>query len=59
MTDNHSTPSAAESADGDGKGAEKLTATQPHPELPVEIRTKLRKLEKLESRYQGMPCYLA
>jgi len=33
------------------KGGEK--GTDAATELPVEVRTKLRKLEKLESRYQG------
>lgn len=28
--------------------------TQPSTELPLEVRTKLRKLEKMETRYQGM-----
>lgn len=32
-------------------GAEPLSSSQ---ELPTEVRVKLRKLEKLESKYQGM-----
>ena len=32
---------------------EESVVTQPPEELPLEVRTKLRKLEKMESRYQG------
>lgn len=36
-------------------GSGELNEKTPAPvELPAEVRTKLRKLEKLESRYQGM-----
>ena len=45
-------PAAAGSVSGSEKGAEKETHP-PAAELPVDVRTKLRKLEKLESRYQG------
>ena len=40
---------------GDGEaGPEKQSdSTNTAPELPIEVRGKLRKLEKLESRYQG------
>jgi hypothetical protein len=37
------------------KPAEKPVETTPKaPEMSPEIRAKLRKLEKLESKYQGM-----
>lgn len=41
----------AENIEGSEKRGEK--GTDAAPELPVEVRTKLRKLEKLESKYQG------
>jgi hypothetical protein len=58
--DRKSTPS--EAADG-GEGAEEKqgeTVPQPIPvELPADVRSKLRKLDKLESRYQGKwECYI-
>lgn len=37
---------------GSEKGGENDTSP-PSAELPAEVRAKLRKLEKLESRYQG------
>lgn len=45
-------------AGGSGEGNEKapqitVQASPKAPELPPEVRTKLRKLEKLESKYQG------
>ncbi|TVY55000.1 Golgin IMH1 [Lachnellula cervina] len=39
-------------AGGSGDGSERGTATPPI--LPTEVRTKLRKLEKLESKYQEL-----
>jgi hypothetical protein len=45
-----------ESAETNEKAAEKEKAADASPkasELPTEVRTKLRKLEKLESKYQG------
>ena len=27
-------------------------------EVPTDVRVKLRKLERLESRYQGIPCLI-
>jgi hypothetical protein len=35
------------------KPRESIDTSLKAPELPTEVRTKLRKLEKLESRYQG------
>ena len=46
-------PAAAGSVNGSEKGPEKETPPTT-VELPVDVRAKLRKLEKLESRYQGM-----
>ena len=46
-------PAAAGSVNGSEKGSEKETPPTTI-ELPVDVRAKLRKLEKLESRYQGM-----
>lgn len=48
---------AAPAADGSVNGSEKGGEKETPPlsaELPPDIRAKLRKLEKLESRYQGM-----
>lgn len=44
---------------GEAEKGEKSATPSPRPssELPTEIRTKLRKLEKLEARYQGMESY--
>jgi hypothetical protein len=50
------TPAAAGSANGSEMGPEK-EPPPPHTELPADVRAKLRKLEKLESRYQGMSSY--
>jgi len=46
---------ATEAGEGSEKGAEKVADTTPQPpaELPAEVRVKLRKLEKLEAKYQG------
>jgi hypothetical protein len=49
----------SDGTNGDAKGEkdsekDEFTAVQPPAELPLEVRTKLRKLEKMESRYQGM-----
>ena len=46
-------PVPAESVNGNEKGAEK-DASPPSTELPADVRAKIRKLEKLESRYQGI-----
>ena len=46
-------PMAAGSVNGSENGREQ-DVTSPSPELPADVRTKLRKLEKLEARYQGM-----
>ena len=46
----------AESAETNEKVAEKEKTADASPkasELPTEVRSKLRKLEKLESKYQG------
>lgn len=50
----------SDGTNGDAKGEkdvekEESATVQPPVELPLEVRTKLRKLEKMESRYQGMP----
>ena len=52
-------PTAAGSVNDSEKGGEKEVPPPPPPpppntELPADVRAKLRKLEKLESRYQGM-----
>lgn len=63
MTDEKTTESAAPSEagtslDGSERSSEKTTVTPPKAiELPQEVRTKLRKLEKLESKYQGIALY--
>lgn len=44
---------AGGSVNGSDKGEEKQTSL-PSTELPADVRMKLRKLEKLEARYQGM-----
>ena len=38
------------------KGDEDGQATKAPPELPSDVRVKLRKLERLEARYQGTVC---
>lgn len=50
------TPTASGSAESDEKGEERQasTATRPPSELPAEVRSKLRKLETLESKYKGL-----
>ena len=50
------TPIAVASAENDEKGEEKLvsTANRLSNGLPPEIRSKLRKLETLESKYKGL-----
>jgi hypothetical protein len=35
---------------------EKAPTSQPTTELPAEVRGKLRRLDKLETRYHGMDC---
>ena len=47
------TPPHAGSMNGSNKGGEK-DASPSSAELPADVRAKLRKLEKLELRYQGM-----
>ena len=42
-----------EIGEGSQKGGEKVASPSKPAELPAEVRTKLRKLEKLESKYQG------
>jgi hypothetical protein len=50
-----STPTLVGPAEGSEKGEDKPAATaQPSSELPPEVRTKLRKLELLESKYKGL-----
>lgn len=51
MADNNGTE-ASGSGDPE-KGGESADTPPKAPELPTEVRAKLRKLEKLESRYQG------
>lgn len=43
----------AETGVGSEKGGEEVASPSKPAELPAEVRTKLRKLEKLESKYQG------
>ena len=43
-------------AGGSGDGSARGSATP--LALPTEVRTKLRKLEKLESKYQGSTCFI-
>lgn len=45
-------PPGAGSVNGSEKGGDK-EASPPSTELPADVKAKLRKLEKLESRYQG------
>jgi hypothetical protein len=59
MAESHASPEGA----GPANGSEKVLEVAPRPstELPADVLAKLRKLEKLESRYQGMstswgPC---
>lgn len=56
MADSNAPTEANAAMDGGEKVSEKAPDTAPRPstELPADVRTKLRKLEKLESRYQGM-----
>ena len=51
VTDVHGTNGEANG--GKDEEREDLTPVQPPVELPLEVRSKLRKLEKMESRYQG------
>ncbi len=50
--------SSGATSDGNEQGKEKASEEGLKPvastELPTEVRAKLRKLEKLETRYQGM-----
>lgn len=53
----------AEGKDGEKKeageeGKDKATeSAEKPPELPIEVRSKLRRLDKIESRYNGMNLY--
>jgi hypothetical protein len=54
MTEGNATGETGGSGEGNEKAAEKVVEAPPKTiELPTEVRTKLRKLEKLESKYQG------
>jgi hypothetical protein len=55
MADSNSNQEAGGSGEGSGKGPESKADASPRAstDLPADVRTKLRKLEKLESRYQG------
>jgi hypothetical protein len=48
-------PQGEGSADGSEKGSEKPAqpSLKPSADLPQDVRTKLRKLEMLESKYKG------
>jgi hypothetical protein len=54
MAENDAAP-AEGSADGTEKGGDKPARPAPRvsTELPQDVRTKLRKLEMLESKYKG------
>jgi hypothetical protein len=58
--DDDKSETTAPAADPSGKettSAEKVSANQSTPsELPAEVRGKLRRLDKLETRYHGMDC---
>lgn len=55
MVDSNASQEAGGSGDGNGKSTETKADASPKAsiELSPDVRTKLRKLEKLESRYQG------
>jgi hypothetical protein len=54
MAEGNTIAETAVSGDGREKVVEMAVEASPKaPELPTEVRTKLRKLEKLESKYQG------
>lgn len=54
MAESNATGEAGALGESNEKVAEKAVEAPPKaPELPTEVRTKLRKLEKLESKYQG------
>lgn len=54
-TEESGTPTASGAVDGNEKGEEKLanSGARPSNELPLDVRSKLRKLETLESKYKG------
>jgi hypothetical protein len=54
-TEESGTPTASGAVDGNEKGEETLanSGTRPSNELPLDVRSKLRKLETLESKYKG------
>ncbi len=54
MAEGNATRDARALGENSEKVGEKAVEAPPKaPELPTEVRTKLRKLEKLESKYQG------
>jgi hypothetical protein len=54
MAEGNATTDPRASGESSENGAEKAVEASPKaPELSPEVRTKLRKLEKLESKYQG------
>lgn len=59
MADSNASQDAGGSGEGIGKSMEIKADASPKAsiELPTDVRTKLRKLEKLESRYQGTPTH--
>jgi hypothetical protein len=55
MPEGNAPSESVASGEGSERGTEKATDMSPKgpADLPIEVRTKLRKLEKLESKYQG------
>lgn len=59
MGENGTVDTASDGTDNPSeKGSEKATQSPITSELPPDVKAKLRKLEKLESRYQGMNVIL-
>ncbi len=55
MAETEATQETERSGEGNGEGTDSPDSSLKAPiGLPADVRTKLRKLEKLESRYQGM-----
>ena len=56
LTSESGAPTSSGSAESEEKGEEKpaSSATRPSSELSPEVRSKLRKLETLESKYKGL-----
>jgi hypothetical protein len=53
-TDAPSSTEKEKEADGEATGADEKAASP--PEIPPEVQTRLRKLDKLEPKYSGEKC---